>query len=106
MKSLVLLGLFSLALSSNTLTEDRTQNTELPNVKFVDCETIGLTTHDRCMVIKYANQNLTEYAGLDLFNGDEDVMGGQLYDTRLRAIEESGISLDIGDDGNNASVSL
>ena len=82
------------------------QNTELPNVKFVDCETISLIGHDRCMVIKYASQNLTEYAGLDLFNGDKDVMGGELYDTSLMVIEESGISLDIGDDGNNASVSL
>ena len=58
------------------------------------------------MVVKYSRQNLTEYAGLDLCNGNVDVMGGELYDTNLNVIEEGGFSLDIGDDGNNASVSL
>ena len=62
--------------------------------------------HDRCIVIKYESQNLTEYAGLDLCNGNADVLGGELYDTSLNVIEEGGMSLDIGDDGNNASVSL
>ena len=80
-----------------------TQNTELPSVRFIECETISLTGHDRCLVIMYASQNVTEYAGLDLYKGDENVMSGNLYDTSLNAIEESGISFDV--DGNNASAS-
>ena len=83
---------------------------EFPNIQFVDCDTIGLASPDRCMVIKYAKGGVTEYAGLNLFNGDERVMEGQLYDTdpngyMMNAIENSRISLDIGDDGNNCSVS-
>ena len=74
-------------------------------MKFVECETIGLTGHDRCLVIEYASQNVTEYAGLDLYKGDEDVMRGNLYDTSLNAIEDSGISLDLEAEGNNASAS-
>ena len=72
-------------------------------MKFIECETISLTGHDRCLVIEYASQNVTEYAGLDLYKGDEDVMSGNLYDTSLNAIEKSEISLDI--EGNNASAS-
>ena len=77
---------------------------EFPNLEFVDCDTIGMTSPDRCMVIKRAKQGLTEYAGLNLFNGDERVMEGQLYDTDLNLLEDSRISLDIGDDYNNCSV--
>ena len=83
---------------------DRTLNAELPNVKFIDCQSIGLTPFDRCMAIIYEEQGLTEYAGLNFFNGDENVMDGELYDTSLNMLAWSGMSLDIGDDGNNASV--
>ena len=56
------------------------------------------------MAIKYEGQDLIEYAGLNFFNGDENVMDGELYDTSLNMLAWSGMSLDIGDDGNNASV--
>ena len=56
------------------------------------------------MAIIYEEQGLTEYAGLNFFNGDENVMDGELYDTSLNMLAWSGMSLDIGDDGNNASV--
>lgn len=100
-------------LTKHSLSDERTpsrEEVEFPNVKFVDCHTIGLASPDRCMVIKYAKRGRTEYAGLDLFNGDERVMEGQLYEQydggyMMNAIENSRISLDIGDDGNNCSVS-
>ena len=61
-----------------------------------------MTGHDRCLVIEYASQNVTEYAGLYHYKDDEDVMSGNLYDTSLNAIEESSVSLDVH--GNEASV--
>ena len=91
------------------ITEDRddaTSNTELPSVKFVDCSTISLLGHDRCMVIVYPEQNLTEYAGLNLRNGDEGVMGGELFDTSMTVIADSGMSFVTDDDGKTASVSI
>ena len=79
---------------------------EFPNVKFVDCDTLGLALYDRCMRIFFKESGTTEYAGLSYFYGEESVLEGQLYDSELNMKQRSGMSLDIGDDGNNCSVSL
>ena len=57
------------------------------------------------MLIKFEDSGKTEYAGLNYFYGEESVMEGELFDSDLNPIDRSGISLDIGDDGNNCSVS-
>ena len=79
---------------------------EFPNVKFVDCDALGLALYDRCMRIFFKESGTTEYAGLSYFYGEESVLEGQLYDSELKRKQRSAISLDIGDDGNNCSVSL
>ena len=58
------------------------------------------------MLINFKDSGKTEYAGLNYFYGEESVMEGELFDSALNPIDRSGISLDIGDDGNNCSVSL
>ena len=57
------------------------------------------------MLIKFEASGKTEYAGLNYFYGEESVMEGEIFDSDLNPIDRSGISLDIGDDGNNCSVS-
>ena len=56
------------------------------------------------MLIEFEDSGKTEYAGLNYFYGEESVMEGELFDKYLNPIDRSGISIDIGDDGNNCSV--
>ena len=51
---LVLVGLVVEA-RCTPFTDDRTTNAdeELPNIQFADCDTIGLTSRDRCLIIRY-----------------------------------------------------
>ena len=78
---------------------------EFPTIKFVTCDTIGLALYDRCMRIDFVESGITEYAGLSYFYGEESVLEGQLYDSNLKVKDRSRMSLDIGDNGNNCSVS-
>ena len=77
---------------------------EFPTMKFVDCAIIGLKIYNRCMRIHFEHANVTEFAGLSYFYGEESVLEGLLYDSELRVKERSRMSMDIGDDGNNCSV--
>ena len=78
-------------------------------MKFVDCDAIGLAAKSihRCMEIKFegANTNVTEFALLSMVDGEESVLDGPLYDVNLNLKEGASMMLDIGDDGNNCSVS-
>ena len=77
---------------------------EFPTMKFVDCTIIGLKIYVKCMRIHFEHSNVTEFAGLSYFYGEESVLEGLLYDSELRVKERSRMSMDIGDDGNNCSV--
>ena len=88
--------------------EVRAEKQGLPNMMFVDCDSIGLVAelHNRCMKIKFEGSNTTtEYAGLDMVDGEQSVLEGPLYDIDLKMKDGASMMLDIGDDGNNCSVS-
>ena len=57
------------------------------------------------MRIHFENSDILEYAGLSKYNNNEEVLKGELFDSDLNLIDQSQMSLDIGDDGNNCSVS-
>ena len=57
------------------------------------------------MRIHFEDSDILEYAGLTEYNENEDVLRGELFDNGLNLIDQGAMSLDIGDDGNNCSVS-
>ena len=57
------------------------------------------------MTIDFEDSGITEYAGLKYFNGNENVLEGDLYYSNMTLREENGMSLNIGDDGNTCNVS-
>ena len=87
--------------------EEEEEKRDLPKMKFVDCDAIGLAAKSihRCMEIKFEGTNMTEFALLSMVDGEESVLDGPLYDINLNLKEGASMMLDIGDDGNNCSVS-
>ena len=77
-------------------------------MKFVDCDAVGLgaKSHHRCMRIKFGGSNATtEYAGLNMVDGEKSVLKGPLYDVGLKLKKGASVMLDIEDDGSKSSVS-
>ena len=57
------------------------------------------------MTIDFEDSGITEYAGLKYFNGNKNVLEGDLYYSNMTLRDENGMSLNIGDDGNTCNVS-
>ena len=76
--------------------------TELPSVKFIDCQDPGLSFFYKCLVVE--SRGTTEFAGLFKVDGFENILQGALFTRDGKEKDGSRVSVSIKTKAGGALV--